>query len=68
MIASAPAICGTRRSLTNDTASIRRAPQASSRRTKSSLSAASRIAFSFCSPSRGPTSTISIKRLMATSW
>ena len=67
IIASAPAICGTRRSLTNDTASIRRAPHDSSRRTNSTLSAGARIAFSFCKPSRAPTSTIWMKRLIRAS-
>jgi hypothetical protein len=60
MISSAPAICGTRRGLTKETASIRFTPQASSRLMKSTRSSTERMAASFCSPSRAPTSTISI--------
>ena len=62
---SAPAICGTRRGLTKDTASSRVTPAASSRRMNSSFRSTSRVTASFCSPSRGPTSTISMRRLMA---
>ena len=58
MTASASAICGTRTGLTNETASMRVTPAASSRAMKSSFSPAVSTVFSFCSPSRGPTSTI----------
>jgi DNA-directed RNA polymerase subunit RPC12/RpoP len=58
MISSAPAICGTRRGLTKETTSIRCAPACSSRPMNSSRSSTVRITASFCSPSRGPTSTI----------
>ena len=65
MISSAPAICGTRLGFTNETTSMRRTPLASRRRTNSTFTSASRTAFSFCRPSRGPTSTISMRALIA---
>ena len=53
---SASPICGTHRAGTNDVVSIVPSPAASSRRMNSTLVAAGTIVFSFCRPSRGPTS------------
>ena len=58
MTASASAMAGTRRGWANDTASIRRAPAATSRVISSTLASVDRISDSFWSPSRGLTSTI----------
>ena len=59
MTSSAPAICGTRAGCTKLTASIRRSPAAASASMYATRAATSSTASSFCSPSRGPTSTIS---------
>ena len=58
MTASASAIVGTSRGCANETASIRRAPASTSRVISSTLASVERIVPSFCSPSRGLTSTI----------
>jgi hypothetical protein len=55
---SAPAICGTRSSRTNETASTRGSPAAASRETSSARTAGASTSGSFWSPSRGPTSQI----------
>ena len=58
-ITSAPSlICGTHFGDTNEVTSIAPKPAAVSRSTSSTLTSAGIICFSFCSPSRGPTSTI----------
>ncbi len=57
MTASPSAICGTRRGLTNEATSIRRTPAAKTRSMSASLSAVATVSGSFCSPSRGLTST-----------
>jgi hypothetical protein len=64
MISSAPAICGTRRGLTKETASTRLTPASSSLVMKSIRSSTESGTASFCSPSRGPTSTIWMGLLM----
>src|SRR5690606_1860595 len=58
MTSSAPAIWGTYLGWTKLTASMRPAPAASSRRVSSARTPGSSTVFSFCRPSRGPTSTI----------
>ena len=55
---SASAICGTRSSRTNDTASMRGTPAAARRVTSVARVAWGSASGSFCSPSRGPTSQI----------
>src|SRR3954470_14227520 len=55
--AALSAICGTHFGLTKLVTSISRTPAGGSRCTSSILTAASTVCFSFCSPSRGPTST-----------
>ena len=55
--ASLSASCGTRAWLTKLVTSIRRTPVAASAVISSSLASVGRIARSFCSPSRGATST-----------
>jgi uncharacterized membrane protein (UPF0136 family) len=58
-ITSAPsAICGTHFGETNDAASMLTKPASVSRLISATLTSVGTIAFSFCSPSRGPTSTI----------
>ena len=52
------AICGTHFGETNDAASMLVKPARDRRSTSSILTAADTASFSFCSPSRGPTSTI----------
>jgi hypothetical protein len=58
MTSVASPICGTHLALTNDVASMEVSPAAARRAIKSILVAVGTIAFSFCSPSRGPTSTM----------
>src|SRR5215212_9413757 len=60
MTASASAIVGSSRGWANETASIRRAPASARRVISSTLAPVGRIVASFCSPSRGLTSTIVI--------
>src|SRR6476659_2593141 len=55
--AALSAICGTHFGLTKLVTSISRRPAACRRWTSSILTAASTVCFSFCRPSRGPTST-----------
>ena len=55
--AALSAICGTHFGLTKLVTSISRSPAACSRWMSSTLSAVDTVAGSFCSPSRGPTST-----------
>src|SRR5262245_26682963 len=62
---SASAICGTRRGLTKLATSMRRTPASRARRMNSTFTAVGTLAASFCRPSRGPTSTISMLRLRA---
>jgi hypothetical protein len=67
--AALSAICGTHFGLTKLVTSISRNPAACRRWTSSILTAASTICFSFCSPSRGPTSTsVTREGSMATPW
>ena len=69
--ASASASCGTRFGLTKLTASIRRTPLATRESISQSLSSVDSTVCSFCSPSRGATSTISTLPVMTspyTSW
>jgi hypothetical protein len=61
-IASASAICGTRRGLTKLATSIRRIPASTARRMNSIFTSVGTDAASFCRPSRGPTSTIAMLR------
>ncbi|MFI5429773.1 hypothetical protein [Aeromicrobium sp. UC242_57] len=56
---AASAICGTRSGRAKAVTSMRRMPARTLRRTSSTLVAVGRTSFSFCSPSRGETSTIS---------
>ncbi len=56
--ASASAICGTRSGCAKAVTSIRRTPASRARRTSVALSSVETDCFSFCSPSRGETSTI----------
>ena len=58
MTASASAIAGTSLGCTNDADSIRRAPAAIAWLISSTFASVSRTARSFCSPSRGLTSTM----------
>ena len=51
-------ICGTHFGDTNEVTSMLRKPASVSRSTSSTFTSAAIICFSFCSPSRGPTSTI----------
>src|SRR5690606_15828325 len=60
---AASASCGTHLGLTKLVASMLCSPVAESRSTSAILSAVDTIAFSFCSPSRGPTSTMRTKPL-----
>jgi hypothetical protein len=62
------AICGTHLGLTKAVASIVRWPQAARRRISSSLTAVGTLCFSFCSPSRGPTSTMRTSVLFMPGW
>ena len=62
---SASAICGTRAGFTKLVTSMRRAPARTALSTSSTLSSVARIVFSFCSPSRGETSRISISAFTA---
>src|SRR5690606_12976309 len=64
---AASASCGTHLGLTKLVASMVRRPVADSLSTNATLSAVLIIAFSFCNPSRGPTSTIRTWDAMATS-
>src|SRR6186713_2614110 len=57
MTSAASAICGTHFGDTKLVTSISRRPACCSRCTSSILTAAGTICFSFCRPSRGPTST-----------
>ncbi|MCY1540165.1 hypothetical protein D9M68_757870 [compost metagenome] len=58
-ITSAPsAICGTHLGETNEAASILTKPASVSWLTSATLTSVGTMAFSFCRPSRGPTSTI----------
>src|SRR5437660_4580495 len=61
---SASAICGTALGWTNEVTSIQPNPAAESRSTKWTLSSVEMRAFSFCSPSRGPTSTTRTSAVM----
>src|SRR6476661_750796 len=63
----ASASCGTHFGLTKLVASIVRRPVAERRSINAILSAVAMTLFSFCSPSRGPTSTIRTLAGMATS-
>src|SRR5690606_22702002 len=67
MISAASASCGTHRGLTKLVASTTGNPVADSRSTSVILSAVAMVADSFCSPSRGPTSTICRRDGMAMS-
>jgi len=58
-------ICGTHLALTNDVASMDVNPAAARRAMRSILVAVGTMAFSFCSPSLGPTSTIRTRLGMA---
>ena len=58
MTALEVAICGTHLGETKEAASIFGKPAAVSRLINSTLTSTGIISFSFCSPSRGPTSTI----------
>ena len=60
MTASASAIWGTRRGCTKLTASIRLIPLATSRPMSSTFTSVATRTSSFCNPSRGATSTISM--------
>ena len=60
--ASASAICGTRLGFTKLATSTRRTPASTSRRISSSLVGVASTSGSLCKPSRGPTSTISMRR------
>ncbi len=51
-------ICGTHFGETNEVASMTRSPASASRSISSILVAVGTTCFSFCNPSRGPTSTI----------
>src|SRR5687768_9356887 len=64
---AASASCGTHLGLTKLVASIDRRPVADRRSTSAILSAVATIVFSFCSPSRGPTSTMRTAAGIATS-
>ncbi|KAG1259722.1 hypothetical protein G6F65_015236 [Rhizopus arrhizus] len=55
---AASAICGSNRAGTNDATSISRNPAATSASIHRNLSAVGMVAFTDCSPSRGPTSLI----------
>ncbi len=68
MTASASAIVGTSRGCANETASIRRAPASASRVISSTLASVERIVPSFCSPSRGLTSTIVTSFISSPTW
>src|SRR3954471_13628191 len=61
MTSSALAICGTRAGLTKLTASTRGTPAAASRSQSSARTAGASVVASFWSPSRGPTSQISMR-------
>ena len=61
-MASASAICGTRRGFTKLATSMRRIPASTARRMNSSFTAVGTEAASFCRPSRGPTSTMPMLR------
>ena len=66
---AASAICGTHFGLTNAVTSTTGSPARESRFTNATLSAVEIAAFSFCSPSRGPTSTMVTRRgIMGGSW
>src|SRR5215217_7809176 len=58
---SAPAICGTRFGLTKLAASTRGTPAAASFSQSSARTSGESVLSSFCRPSRGPTSTISMR-------
>src|SRR5690606_24442427 len=64
MIFAASAICGTRSARTKLVTSTFRKPQPDSLSTRRILSAAEMIRFSFCRPSRGPTSYTWAKSVM----
>ena len=55
---AASAICGTHFGDTNDVASIAGTPASASVSISATFTSVGTIAFSFCSPSRGPTSTM----------
>src|SRR5690606_25713817 len=58
MTSAASASCGTHLGLTKLVASMQRRPVADRRSISSTLAAVGMMDFSFCNPSRGPTSTM----------
>src|SRR5687768_4872529 len=66
---AASAICGTHFGLTNAVTSTTDSPERASRFTNETLSAVEIATFSFCNPSRGPTSTmVTWRGIISGSW